>query len=195
MKNKIILFIIILCCIQNALAQKITISGYVKDSKTGESLIGVTVYNTNSKGGTACNLYGFYSLSVPIVDTLGLVFSYMGYQTQIKKITTKENFVLNISMEAKASEMKEVVINGNRNNNNVQKPQMGVIDIPIQQIKTLPAIAGERDLMKVVQLLPGVQSGQEGTTGFFVRGGSADQNLVQLDEATVYNPNHLFGLG
>lgn len=194
MNNKIILFIAILCCIQNAIAQKITISGYVKDSKTGESLIGVTVYNTNSKSGTACNLYGFYSLSVPIDDTLGLVFSYMGYQTQIKKITTKENFVLNISMEAKANEMKEIVINANRNNNNVQKPQMGVIDIPIQQIKTLPAIAGERDLMKVVQLLPGVQSGQEGTTGFFVRGGSADQNLVQLDEATVYNPNHLFGL-
>ena len=141
MKSKIITLIVFLCCIQNGIAQKITISGYVKDSKTGESLIGVTVYNTNSKGGTACNLYGFYSLSVPIVDTLGLVFSYMGYQTQIKKITTKENFVLNISMEAKASEMKEVVINGNRNNNNVQKPQMGVIDIPIQQIKNVSYIS------------------------------------------------------
>lgn len=194
MKNKTILFVLLLCCIQTIKAQKITISGYVKDSQTGESLIGVMVYNTNSKSGTACNLYGFYSLSVPLVDTLGLVFSSMGYQTQIKKITTKEDFILNISMEAKVSQMKEVVVNANRNNNNVQKPQMGVIDIPIQQIKTLPAIAGERDLMKVVQLLPGVQSGQEGTTGFFVRGGSADQNLVQLDEATIYNPNHLFGL-
>ena len=194
MKNKTILFVFLLCCIQTIKAQKITISGYIKDSQTGESLTGVMVYNTNSKSGTACNLYGFYSLSVPLVDTLGLVFSSMGYQTQIKKITTKEDFMLNISMEAKLSQMKEVVVNANRNNNNVQKPQMGVIDIPIQQIKTLPAIAGERDLMKVVQLLPGVQSGQEGTTGFFVRGGSADQNLVQLDEATIYNPNHLFGL-
>ena len=194
MKNKTILFVFLLCCIQTIKAQKITISGYIKDSQTGESLTGVMVYNTNSKSGTACNLYGFYSLSVPLVDTLGLVFSSMGYQTQIKKITTKEDFMLNISMEAKLSQMTEVVVNANRNNNNVQKPQMGVIDIPIQQIKTLPAIAGERDLMKVVQLLPGVQSGQEGTTGFFVRGGSADQNLVQLDEATIYNPNHLFGL-
>jgi hypothetical protein len=179
---------------QYAIAQKITISGYIKDAKTGESLIGGIIYNTNNKNGTSTNLYGFYSLSVPMKDTIGLLFSYLGYQTQIKKITASENFILNVSMDEKINEMKEVIINGNKNNNNVQMPQMGVIEVPIQQIKTLPAIAGERDLMKVVQLLPGVQSGQEGTTGFFVRGGNADQNLVQLDEATVYNPNHLFGL-
>lgn len=90
MKNKTILFVLLLCCIQTIKAQKITISGYVKDSQTGESLIGVMVYNTNSKSGTACNLYGFYSLSVPLVDTLGLVFSSMGYQTQIKKSQPKK---------------------------------------------------------------------------------------------------------
>lgn len=177
-----------------ASAQKITISGYVKDAKTGESLIGVTVYNTNSKNGVSSNLYGFYSLTVSDADTIGLLFSYLGYETQIKKIATKENLVLNISLADKTNTLTEVVVSADRNSDNVQKPQMGVIDVPIQQIKTLPAIAGERDLMKIIQLLPGVQSGQEGTTGFFVRGGSADQNLVQLDEATVYNPNHLFGL-
>ncbi|MFM2225638.1 MAG: hypothetical protein RJA07_1840 [Bacteroidota bacterium] len=194
-KYKCLLVLVILCFVAViADAQKITISGYVKDVRSGESLIGVTVYNTNSKNGVNSNLYGFYSLTVPTSDTIGLVYSYLGFETQIKKLVAKENVVLNIFMSEKNASLKEVTVSANRNNNNVAKPQMGVIDVPIQLIKTLPAIAGERDLMKIVQLLPGVQSGQEGTTGFFVRGGSADQNLIQLDEATVYNPNHLFGL-
>ncbi len=185
---------LMLISMHSASSQKITISGYVKDAKNGESLLGVSIYSTNLKNGATTNQYGFYSLTVSSADTIGLIYSYMGYNPQIKKIKVKENTVLNILLIEKSNEINEVVINASRNNNNVEKPQMGVIDIPIQQIKTLPAIAGERDLMKIVQLLPGVQSGQEGTTGFFVRGGSSGQNLVQLDEATIYNPNHLFGL-
>ena len=175
-------------------AQNTTISGYIKDAKTGETIIGATIYNTNTKNGVGSNLYGFYSITIPRTDTIGLVFSSLGYEPQIKKIIGSESITLNISLTEKSNNLNEVIINANRNNDNVRKAQMGIIEVPIHQIKTLPAIAGERDLMKVVQLLPGVQSGQEGTTGFFVRGGSAGQNLVQLDDATIYNPNHLFGL-
>lgn len=174
--------------------QNMTISGYIKDAKTGEALIGASVYVTTLQTGTAANVYGFYSLTIPQRDSVGIVFSYVGYQPQIKKITVKENVVLNIFLESRSDTMNEVVITSDSPTDNIEKPQMGVIDIPIEMIKELPAILGEPDVLKVIQLLPGVQSGAEGTTGFYVRGGNSDQNLVQLDGATVYNPNHLFGL-
>ena len=97
-------------------------------------------------------------------------------------------------MELAPTNLSEVTVSAERNDRNVQKPQMGVIDVPLRTIKSLPVLFGERDVMKVIQLLPGVQGGNEGTAGFYVRGGNLDQNLVQLDEATIYNPNHLFGL-
>jgi CarboxypepD_reg-like domain/TonB-dependent Receptor Plug Domain len=175
-------------------AQKITLSGYVRDAKTSEALIGATVYETTQKAGTQTNEYGFYALTVPAGDTVGLIISYLGYQVRAKKVYAKTNLRLDLSLEEISAVLNEVVINAAVNDDNVQSTQMGVIDVPMRAIMTLPAIAGERDILKVIQLLPGVQSGQEGTTGFFVRGGNLDQNLVQLDEATVYNPNHFFGL-
>lgn len=177
-----------------AMSQNITISGNIKDAKTGEDLIGATIYNTNTKTGTSTNNYGYYTITISAKDTLGMVFSYIGYAPQTKKVAALKSIVLNINLEEAENALSEVVVNAQRNNNNVQKAQMGVIDVPIKQINTLPAIGGESDVLKVVQLLPGVQSGKEGTTGFHVRGGSTDQNLVLLDEATIYNPNHLFGL-
>ena len=177
-----------------AMSQNITISGNIKDAKTGEDLIGATIYNTNTKTGTSTNNYGYYTITISAKDTLGMVFSYIGYAPQTKKVAAIKSLVLNINLEEAENALSEVVVNAQRNNNNVQKAQMGVIDVPIKQINTLPAIGGESDVLKVVQLLPGVQSGKEGTTGFHVRGGSTDQNLVLLDEATIYNPNHLFGL-
>ncbi len=177
-----------------ASAQNITVSGYVKDAKSGEALIGATVFNTNQKTGTTSNNYGFYSLTLKPADTLGFIYSYMGYKAIAKKIATTTSIVVDVSMDENASSLSEVEIKAERNDNNVQRPQMGVIEVPMKQITTMPAIAGEKDVLKVIQLLPGVQSGHEGTTGFYVRGGNSDQNLVQLDEATVYNPNHLFGL-
>ncbi len=175
-------------------SQNITVSGYLKDAETGETLIGATVYSTKTKTGTSANTYGFYSLSLPKGDSTGLVFTFIGYAAQIKKVILDQSIELNIKLVSSAGQLSEVTITSKRNNENVEKPQMGVIDIPIQKIKELPAIFGETDVLKIIQLLPGVQSGNEGTTGFFVRGGNSDQNLVQLDEATVYNPNHLFGL-
>jgi hypothetical protein len=178
----------------NALAQNITISGYIKDASTKEALIGASVVNANAKSGTSTNQYGYFSLSVSVKDTIELIISYAGYSLQAKKITAKNDLRLVVLLEPANENLKEVVVSSARNNRNVQKAQMGVIDVPLRAIKNLPVLAGERDIMKIIQLLPGVQGGQEGTTGFYVRGGNSDQNLVQLDEATVYNPNHLFGL-
>ena len=196
MKAKLkILFVLILACIGFTVsAQKITISGHVKDAVTGEDLIGATVYNTNKKVGTTTNNYGFYTLTVNKADTLGMVYSYIGYKPQTKKVAAGNNLVINIDLTTSDNSIDEVIVNGNRNDTTVRKAQMGVIDVPLKQISTLPAIGGESDVLKVIQLLPGIQQGKEGTTGFHVRGGNTDQNLVQLDEATIYNPNHLFGL-
>ena len=177
----------------DASAQRITISGYIKDAASKEVLIGASAINANTQTGTSTNQYGFFSLSVPIADTIELIISYAGYITQAKKITVKNNLQLTFYLESSKANLKEVVVSGT-NNRNVQKAQMGVIDVPLKAIKNLPVLFGERDVLKIIQLLPGVHGGQEGTTGFYVRGGNLDQNLVQLDEATVYNPNHLFGL-
>ncbi len=189
-----LLFIAVILCAKFSLAQKITISGYVKDDATKEALISASVVNANSKNGISTNQYGFFSLTVSAADTIELIISYQGYKLQAKKIVAKENIQLEVLMESSSGTLGEVVVSSGKNNRNVQKAQMGVIDVPIRAIKNLPVLLGERDIMKIIQLLPGVQGGQEGTTGFYVRGGNQDQNLVQLDEATVYNPNHLFGL-
>ena len=179
---------------QTFFAQNITLSGYIRDAKNAESLIGATIFETNHHVGTTTNEYGYYSLTIPSIDTIGLVISFIGYQPQAKKIFTKINARLDINLNDNAAELEAVVVQATRNNDNVQRAKMSVIDVPMRSINTLPVIGGERDILKIIQLLPGVQAGQEGTTGYFVRGGNLDQNLVLLDEATVYNPNHLFGL-
>jgi hypothetical protein len=192
MKNIILLLMLTWGSV--ASAQKITVSGYVKDGASREALIGASVVNANTKTGTSTNQYGFFSLTVPVADTIELLISYQGYKIQAKKIITKENIQLDVLLENTTGNLGEVILTAGKNNRNVQRAQMGVIDVPIRAIKSLPVLLGERDVLKIIQLLPGVQGGQEGTTGFYVRGGNLDQNLVQLDEATVYNPNHLFGL-
>ena len=187
-------YVLALICINTASAQKITIRGYVKDEVSKEALIGASVINATTKTGTSCNQYGFFSLTAPVADTVELIITYQGYKTEVKKIAAKENVPLEILMENTAGTLGEVIVAAGKNDRNVQKAQMGVIEVPLRAIKNLPVLMGERDIMKIIQLLPGVQGGQEGTAGFYVRGGNLDQNLVQLDEATVYNPNHLFGL-
>jgi hypothetical protein len=190
----VLLFIAVVLCSIVSSAQKITIRGYVKDEASKEVLIGASVVNANAKTGTSTNQYGFFSLTVSVTDTVELIISYQGYKIQAKKIFAKENIQIDVLLENVTGTLGEVVVMAGKNNRNVQKAQMGVIDVPLKAIKNLPVLLGERDIMKIIQLLPGVQGGQEGTTGFYVRGGNLDQNLVQLDEATVYNPNHLFGL-
>ncbi len=175
-------------------AQKYTLSGTITDGQSGEVLIGANVLAVTLNKGTASNTYGFYSLTLPRADSLTLLFSYLGYQSQLKKIYLTQDIELDIRLESANAVLGEITVSAERSNaDNVRQTRMGVVDVPIRVIERLPAILGEQDVLKVIQLLPGVQSGEEGTTGFHVRGGAADQNLVQLDEATVYNPSHLFG--
>ena len=174
--------------------KKVTVSGYLIDSSSGESLIGANIFVRELNIGTTTNAYGFYSLSIPASDSISIVFSYIGYKAQIKKLFIKKNLKLNIALKSKPIAMSEVIVTARKENENVERKQISVIDVPIRMVKQLPAILGESDVLKVLQFLPGIQSGAEGTTGFYVRGGKADQNLVLLDEAVVYNPNHLFGL-
>ena len=134
----------------NAHAQNVTISGYIKDAETGETLIGAIVYATKTKTGASANTYGFYSLSLPKGDSTGLVFTYLGYTAQIKKVVLTQNIELNIKLLPSSSQLSEVTISAKKSDENVQRPQMGVIDIPIQKIKELPAILGETDVLKIV---------------------------------------------
>ena len=145
------------------IAQKITISGYVKDAASKEALIGASVVNANTKTGTSTNQYGFFSLTIAVADTIELLISYQGYKINAKQVIAKENIRIDILLETSSGTLGEVIVTSGKNNRNVQKPQMGVIDVPLRAIKNLPVLLGERDLMKIIQLLPGVQGGQEGT--------------------------------
>ena len=176
-------------------AQK-SISGYVRDAGTGEVLIGATVAASEFKTGTSTNTYGYFSLSIPALnDSVLLVFSYVGYQPLAVRVRISDNSEpLKINLLTEKNQLEEVMIKAHADNENVERTNMSIINLSVSQIKAIPVIAGERDVLKAVQFLPGVSAGSEGTTGFYVRGGNIDQNLVLLDEAVVYNPNHLFGL-
>ena len=186
--------LILLFVTLTAFGKTVTISGFMRDASSGEALIGANIYISMLETGTSTNSYGFYSISIPFSDSIGVIYSYIGFEPQIKKLYIKDNLKLDISLIPNTIAMNEVVVSGHKQNENVEIKQMSIVDVPVRTINKLPAILGESDILKVVQLLPGIQSGSEGTTGYFVRGGNADQNLVLLDEATVYNPNHLFGL-
>jgi len=191
---KLIILFFTFSITHHVLAQSVTMSGYVRDSLSGEVLIGASIYAPKYKIGTQANTYGYYSLTLPKGDSTTIVVSFVGYQSTVYKLLVGNSKSLVFNLRSNTTQLSEVVVNTKNNDDNVQKAQMSVIDISIKQIKNIPMIAGERDVLKVIQFLPGVQSGNEGTTGFYVRGGNIDQNLVLLDEATVYNPNHLFGL-
>jgi len=177
----------------NTSAQKrYTISGYLNDKSTGESLIGATVKVNEIKTGTATNSYGYYSLSLP-QGKYTLVFSYLGFKTINVPIVLDKNTIINQKLDIQITESKEVVITGEREDKNVRSTEMSRLEITGQQVKSLPVIFGEPDVLKTITLLPGIKSGGEGSTGFYVRGGGPDQNLILMDEAVVYNPSHLFG--
>ena len=171
---------------------KITISGYVKDKDNGEELIGATILVKELKSGTTTNLYGFYSLSL-IAGKYNFLVSYIGYEPSEISIDLTKNVSLNIELQSKRKELTEIVIQAERSNENVTSNQMSTITMKMETIKKIPALMGEVDIIKAIQLMPGVQSSGEGGSGFNVRGGSMDQNLILLDEATVYNASHLMG--
>ncbi|PKV51801.1 TonB-dependent receptor-like protein [Aquimarina sp. MAR_2010_214] len=178
---------------QQKTSEKYTISGYVKESGSQEYLPGVSIYIPGSTVGTTTNDYGFFSLTIP-GGTHELIVSYIGYGTIKQSIDLNNDLTLNFDMELEAESLDEVIIDGDRRANESQVTQMSVVSIKPSEIEDIPAILGEKDVIKALQLLPGIQRGNEGSAGFFVRGGTPDQNLIILDEAPVYNSNHLFGI-
>jgi hypothetical protein len=172
--------------------KKVTLSGYIRDATSGEELIGATVFFKELKSGTAANIYGFYSSSVA-PGKYTVEFSYLGFQTVSRAIDLQQNQSINIELSPSSAQLKEVEITGEAAARNVEEVQMSTFNLNIEQIKKIPALLGEVDIIRAIQMLPGVQSGGEGTSGFFVRGGGIDQNLILLDEAPVYNASHLMG--
>ncbi|MDX5348810.1 MAG: TonB-dependent receptor, partial [Hymenobacteraceae bacterium] len=186
-----LLFFVIWLALPAQAQQRFSISGYVRDAGSGENLTGATIrVKENAQIGTASNNYGFYSITLPAGDYT-LVAQFIGYQPQEKKIKLNQNQTINFNLSAETYEAQTVEIVADRAQQQVESTQMGEIVLPMEQLKTLPVLFGETDVLKMVQLMPGVKSGGEGNTGFYVRGGGADQNLVLLDEATVYNPGHM----
>lgn len=154
-------------------------------------MIGVNVFVAGKTVGTATNSYGFYSLTLP-ADSLELVFSFVGYQPRSFIIKLNKNIELNVELDP-TIELEGVQIVGELSKSSSRSPHMSVMEIPVKQIKSIPALLGEKDALKVIQLMPGVQKGSEGNSGLYVRGGGPDQNLIILDDAPVYNAYHLFG--
>jgi hypothetical protein len=171
---------------------KATLSGYVKDAKTGETLIGAIVYTSDTKNACSTNLYGFYSLSLA-QGNYQVMVSFIGYKTQTLGVELVASQVLNVELEETVSQLNEVVITSKRADEYVKSSSMGFVELDMKQAKAIPVIFGESDVLKTLQLSTGVKSAGEGSSGFYVRGGSADQNLILLDEAPVYNASHLLG--
>ena len=180
----------LLACVPG-LAQKRTISGYVMDAASKETLIGATVFDKNSGKGCATNNYGFYTLTLDPGE-VNLHISYVGYAQQNHTLDLKENLSLNFSLETNTT-LDEVVVEASRSTVSARNPQMSVVELPVQQIKSIPTLFGEADVLKAIQLLPGVQNGSEGSAGMYVRGGGPDENLLLLDGVPVYNVNHMMG--
>lgn len=190
------LLITALLCIGSTLSwaqETFTLSGYVKEAGSKELLLGVTIYTSDKSAGTVSNNFGYYALQLP-AGTHSIVYNFVGYITVTKQVTIAADKVLNVSLGSADSEIGEVVVKASKTQKKVsQDVQMSTIEIPIKTIKDIPALLGEKDVLKVLQLMPGVQSGSEGQSGMYVRGGGPDQNLIILDGATVYNAQHLFG--
>ena len=176
----------------NSYAQNIrryTISGYMRDSISTENLIGATVRNNIS--GTYTNSFGFYSLTLPEGE-VELVYSYVGYNSQTISFNLQRDTVIDVKLSGTVR-LQEVVITAERTSRIQERTQMSSISVPMVQVKSLPVFMGEADLVKILQMKPGVQSGGEGNSGLYVRGGGPDQNLILLDGVPIYNISHLFG--
>jgi hypothetical protein len=185
-------FIVLLCGSLLASAQnKFTLNGYIKDSTNGESIIGATV-SVNGKSITS-NQYGFYSITLEEGDYDVLV-SHVSYLAQAFHISLHNNVQQTIFLLPKSAALTEVVVYSKRRDANVRSAQMGKVDLSINQIKNIPAFLGEVDILKTIQLMPGVRNAGEGNAGFYVRGGGPDQNLILLDDAVVYNIRRCCGI-
>ncbi len=169
-----------------------TISGKISDSQNGETLIGATIYIAEKKTGTVSDIYGHFSISLP-QGQYTVTISYIGYGSVKKTITLDKDISLKIELSVQEENLKEVEITSEKNDHNVVRPEMSTFKLDTKTIQSIPALFGEVDIIKAIQMLPGVQSVSEGSSGFSVRGGAPDQNLILLDGATVYNASHMLG--
>lgn len=189
---KLLLLAFVLAVATAQAQNKFTISGYVTEKGSRENLPGVVVYQEGTNKATTSNAYGFYSITLPAADSVVLVFSSAGYAPVRKFISLRSSQEVSIELLSDV-EVEEVKVVTTRAEPISEDVQMSVVNIPVEKIKDIPALLGEKDVLKVLQLMPGVQKGSEGSSGFYVRGGGPDQNLIILDDATVYNAFHLFG--
>ena len=172
--------------------KRCTLSGYIRDKSSGETLIGATISIKSNGKGISSNQYGFYSITLE-GGNYNLLCTSVGFKSQPISIDLTKDSLMNIDMEPGVALSQEVVVTARKRDNNVKAAQMGKVSLQIEQIKSIPAFLGEVDLLKVIQLLPGVRNAGEGSAGLYVRGGGPDQNLILLDDAVVYNTGHLFG--
>lgn len=190
---RLLSFIILLMfCTLSFGQSKVTLSGYIKDAKNGETLIGATAYVTQLGIGATSNEYGFYSITFD-PGSYQIEFAYLGYQSELVDLELKESTRYDIELSEEAQALEEVVITGEAEDRNVSDVEMSTNKLDVATIKKMPTLLGEVEIIRSLQLLPGVSTVGEGATGFNVRGGNIDQNLVLLDEAPVFNSSHLFG--
>jgi hypothetical protein len=173
--------------------QNYTISGYILDKSSDEAIIGANIIISELSSGTISNTYGFYSITVPAGEYI-FNYSILGYSEQNKKINIQQNQTINIFLEQSFEELDEVTVTIDSEKIDIDKPVISLNKLSGQTIRQTPVVFGESDLLKSIQLLPGVSSAGDGSSGFNVRGGAADQNLILFDEAIIYNSSHLFGL-
>ena len=191
--RQIILFLVTILCSLSIFAQeKFTLSGTISDANSNETLIGVNVVVAELKTGVTTNEYGFYSITIP-KGAYTIQISYLGYQTLQESITFDQNIKNNFKLFSNETALKEVIITDNKTKTDIKRPEMSVNKLSIATIKKMPVVLGEVDVLKSILLLPGVTNAGEGASGFNVRGGGADQNLILLDEATIFNSSHVFG--
>ena len=193
--SQIIQYIVLLACIslrQQAVGQSFTLSGYVKEQDSEEPLIGAIVYDVLSLKGTVTNEFGFYSLTLP-EGKYQVKYSFIGFKPEVHKIDLMGKNRVDMILKPDVELLNEVVVTDRGERTESRLPEMSKVSVPVEHITQMPAFLGERDVLKTLQFLPGVQSGMEGSSGLYVRGGGVDQNLILLDGAPVYNAFYLMG--
>jgi len=189
--NRVVIFFFIALICPETFSQNQTLSGFIEDGQSGERLIGANIWDSKTSKGAVSNSYGFFSLTLPD-GYISITASYVGYKTFHEETILKSDTMIIIALEP-ALEIEEVTVYGNLSEGSLRSSRMSLINLPVKTIKTLPVLLGVTDALKTLQLLPGIQSGTEGTSALYVRGGGPDQNLILIDGVPVYNPAHLFG--
>ena len=191
-KSKVVIFLFLLSCFYTSAQEKFTLSGTISDSNSNETLIGATVFIPELKTGVLTNEYGFYSITLP-KGKYSIRINYTDYQNFDEVVELNQNVKINFKLTPKENVLREVIVTSSKNITDIRKPEMSVNKLSISTIKKMPVVLGEVDILKSILLLPGVTNAGEGASGFNVRGGGADQNLILLDEAMIFNSSHVFG--